>query len=112
MPTFIAEKSEQYKQSSRVATSLLEAVPGFISVGAQIRKWPQYFWRQLTTLAGTALDVTSRANDEEEPTDENNISEEELLDENETSYKEESMDEYESSNEEELMNDYETSDED
>ncbi|KAM3379227.1 hypothetical protein P3S68_011641 [Capsicum galapagoense] len=53
---------------------------------------------------------TSGANDEEDPTDENKISKEELLDENETSDEEESMDEYESSDEEELMNDYETSD--
>ncbi|KAM3216980.1 hypothetical protein P3L10_026423 [Capsicum annuum] len=51
-------------------------------------------------------------NDDEDPTDENEISEKELLDENETSDEEESMNEYESSDEEELMNDYETSDED
>ncbi|KAM3363512.1 hypothetical protein P3S68_018366 [Capsicum galapagoense] len=55
---------------------------------------------------------TFGANDEEDPTDENEISEEELLDENETSDEEESMNEYETSNEGELMNDYETSDED
>ncbi|KAF3629651.1 putative late blight resistance protein -like protein R1B-23-like [Capsicum annuum] len=52
------------------------------------------------------------ANDKEDPTDENEISEEELLDENETSDEKESMDEYESSDGEELMNDYETTDED
>ncbi|KAM3397350.1 hypothetical protein P3S68_000862 [Capsicum galapagoense] len=51
-------------------------------------------------------------NDEKDPTNENEISEEELLDENETSDEEESMDEYKLSDEEELMNDYETSDED
>ncbi|KAM3216626.1 hypothetical protein P3L10_026067 [Capsicum annuum] len=51
-------------------------------------------------------------NDEKNLTDENKISEEELLDENETSDKEESMNEYETSDEEELMNDHETNDED
>ena len=55
---------------------------------------------------------TSGANDEEDPTDENEISEEELLDENKISDEEESMNEYETSDEEELMNNYETSDED
>ncbi|KAM3233752.1 hypothetical protein P3L10_019111 [Capsicum annuum] len=54
---------------------------------------------------------TSGANNKKDPTDKNKISEEELLDENETSEKEESMNEYESSDEEVLMNDYETSDE-
>ncbi|KAM3251440.1 hypothetical protein P3L10_005510 [Capsicum annuum] len=57
-------------------------------------------------------DGTSGANDEEDPTDENEISEEELLDENETIDEEESINEYETSNEEEFMNDYETNDED
>ncbi|KAM3238325.1 hypothetical protein P3L10_013356 [Capsicum annuum] len=54
----------------------------------------------------------SGTNDKENSTDENEISEEELLDENEISDEEESMNEYESSDEEEFMNDYETSDED
>ncbi|KAM3290128.1 hypothetical protein P3S67_018417 [Capsicum chacoense] len=54
---------------------------------------------------------TSGANYEEDPTDENEISDEELLDENETSDEKESVDEYELSDEEELMNDYEIRDE-
>ncbi|KAM3282290.1 hypothetical protein P3S67_025935 [Capsicum chacoense] len=43
---------------------------------------------------------TSGTNDEEDPTDKNEISKKELLDENETSDEEELMDEYESSDEE------------
>ncbi|KAM3360722.1 hypothetical protein P3S68_015576 [Capsicum galapagoense] len=54
----------------------------------------------------------SGENNEKDPTDKNEISEEELLDENETSDEDQSMNEYESSDEEELMNEYETSDED
>ncbi|KAM3300988.1 hypothetical protein P3S67_015488 [Capsicum chacoense] len=56
-------------------------------------------------------DGTSGSNDEEDPTDENEISEKRSLDENETS-EEELLDDNETSDEEELMNNYETSDED
>lgn len=44
---------------------------------------------------------TSEANDEEDPTDENEKNEKDLLDENKTSEEEESMNEYETSDEEE-----------